>query len=83
MSRHKALKGIVQESYYDEYDDDGYGDEIPKPNKGKKQTYDDYDEQYGDELPQEKKEKKKKPAKSKLFVFSNMIIKREESEMQR
>jgi hypothetical protein len=29
MSRHKALKGIVQESYYDEYDDDGYGDEIP------------------------------------------------------
>lgn len=60
MSRHKALKGIVQESYYDEYDDDGYGAEIPPQN----------DDDYGEELPQQKKQKKKKPAKSK----QNLVV---------
>ena len=61
MSRHKALKGIVQESYYDEYDDDGYGAEIPPQNQ--------HDDDYGEEMPQQKKQKKKKPAKSKLYLL--------------
>ena len=41
MSRHKALKGIIQDSYYDEYfneygDEDEYGEEQPKVKKQKK-----------------------------------------------
>ena len=50
MSRHKNLKGIIADSYYDE---DVYGEES-KPI---------YDDDYGDEQPVAAKKKKSKPKK--------------------
>jgi hypothetical protein len=55
MSRHKALKGIIADSYYE----DDYGDEDDMPKKS-------YDDDYGDEGGVPAPKKKKAPKKSKL-----------------
>lgn len=74
MSRHKTLKGIVAESYYDEDGDDygdDYGDEYPQQTKVKKgaavqNDYDDYGAEGGEvPLPEMKKKKSKGPKKGK------------------
>jgi hypothetical protein len=57
MSRHTALKGIIKESYYDEYDDEGLDDHYPRDEE--------YDEDGEPIAVKQKDKKKKKQAKSK------------------
>jgi hypothetical protein len=69
MSRHKALKGMVAESYYDDEGDyDDYGGDYPPKKSKKAAKHDDY----GDEdMPEGdlKKKKLKGPKRGRVLAF--------------